>query len=41
MDRRAEMEGIDANSVEEICNSLMDKGLVYEPNLGYLKLIDE
>jgi len=27
--------------VEEICNVLMDKGLVYEPNLGYLKLIDE
>lgn len=41
VDRRAEMEGISANDVEEICNALMDKGLVYEPNLGYLKLIDE
>ena len=41
VDRRAEMEGITPYQVEEICNSLMDKGLVYEPNLGYLKLIDE
>jgi len=41
VDRRAEMEGITSYQVEEICNSLMDKGLVYEPNLGYLKLIDE
>ena len=41
VDRRAEMGGITSYQVEEICNSLMDKGLVYEPNLGYLKLIDE
>ena len=41
VDRRAESEGIFPDQVEEICNSLMDKGLVYEPNLGYLKLIDE
>ena len=41
VERRAEAEGISVNDVEVICDSLMDKGLVYEPNLGYLKLIDE
>ena len=41
VNRRAEMEGIDADTVESVCSALMDKGLVYEPNLGYLKLIDE
>lgn len=39
VERRAESEGISSNEVEEISNSLMDKGLVYEPNLGYLKKI--
>lgn len=39
IDRMAEMEGISADEVEEISSSLMDKGLVYEPNLGYLKKI--
>ncbi len=39
IDRRAAAEGISSDEVEEISNSLMDKGLVYEPNLGYLKKI--
>ena len=39
LDRRAEAEGISAIELEEISNILMDKGLVYEPNLRYLKLI--
>ena len=37
--RRGEMDGIPAQKIEEISDSLMDKGLVYEPNLGYLKKI--
>jgi uncharacterized protein len=36
---RAESEGISALELEEISNTLMDKGLVYEPNLKYLKRI--
>lgn len=39
IERSAEMEGISAMEIEEISNSLMDKGLVYEPKLGYLKKI--
>lgn len=39
LERRAEAEGISAIDLEEVSNSLMDKGLVYEPNLRYLKLI--
>ena len=39
LERRAEAEGISAIELEEISNILMDKGLVYEPNLRYLKLI--
>lgn len=39
LERRAEAEGITSIELEEISNSLMDKGLVYEPNLRYLKLI--
>ena len=36
---RAEAEGINSIELEEITMSLMDKGLVYEPNLRYLKRI--
>ena len=39
LERRAEAEGISAIELEEISNILMDKGLVYEPNLRYLKHI--
>ena len=39
LERRAEAEGISAIELEEISNILMDKGLVYEPNLRYQKLI--
>lgn len=39
LERRAEAEGISSIELEEISNSLMDKGLVYEPNLRYLKRI--
>jgi len=37
--RRAASEGISGTELEEITNSLMDKGLVYEPVLGRLKRI--
>lgn len=39
LERRAEAEGISSIELEEISNVLMDKGLVYEPNLKYLKRI--
>jgi RPA family protein len=39
LERRAEAEGIMSMELEEISNVLMDKGLVYEPNLRYLKRI--
>lgn len=39
LERRAEAEGIGSIELEEISNTLMDKGLVYEPNLKYLKRI--
>ncbi|MCL2031764.1 MAG: glycerol dehydrogenase [Methanomassiliicoccaceae archaeon] len=39
LERRAESEGISSMELEEISNVLMDKGLVYEPNLRYLKRI--
>jgi len=39
LERRAEDEGIGSIELEEITNSLMDNGLIYEPNLRYLKLI--
>ena len=39
LERRAESMGISSVDLEEISNSLMDKGLVYEPNLRYLKRI--
>lgn len=35
----AAKEGIDGTQLEEITNSLMDKGLVYEPVLGRLRTI--
>ncbi len=39
LERRAEAEGISSIELEEISNILMDRGLVYEPNLRYLKRI--
>ena len=39
LERRAEAEGISSIELEEVSNTLMDKGLVYEPNLSYLKRI--
>ena len=39
LERRAEAEGISSIELEVISNILMDKGLVYEPNLKYLKRI--
>ncbi|RLF50379.1 MAG: hypothetical protein DRN11_04760 [Thermoplasmata archaeon] len=36
---KAENEGISKEIAEEIISSLMDKGLVYEPQLGKLKLV--
>ena len=39
LERRAEAEGISSMELEEVSNALMDKGLVYEPNLRYLKRI--
>jgi RPA family protein len=37
--RKAASEGITSTELEEMTNSLMDKGLVYEPVLGRLKRI--
>lgn len=37
--KRGESDGISAEKIEEASNGLMDKGMVYEPNLGYLKKI--
>ncbi len=39
LEKRAESEGISSMELESISNTLMDKGLVYEPNLRYLKRI--
>ena len=39
LERRAEAEGFSSIELEEVSNTLMDKGLVYEPNLRYLKRI--
>ena len=39
LERRAEQEGISSTELEEITNTLMDKGVIYEPNLRYLKRI--
>ena len=39
LERCAEAEGISSIELEEVSNALMDKGLVYEPNLRYLKRI--
>lgn len=39
LERRAEAEGISSIELEEVSNVLMDKGLIYEPNLRYLKRI--
>ncbi|MCQ2085882.1 MAG: glycerol dehydrogenase [archaeon] len=37
--RSAETRGINEDKVEEIINSLSDKGLIYEPSLGYIRRI--
>ena len=37
--RRGEADGIPAQKIESVSSILMDKGLVYEPNLGYLRKI--
>ena len=39
LERRAEQEGISSMELKEITNTLMDKGVIYEPNLRYLKRI--
>ena len=39
LERRAEQEGISSMELEETTNTLMDKGVIYEPNLRYLKRI--
>lgn len=39
VERSAALEGISATELEEISDALMDKGLVYEPNLKRLKHI--
>ena len=39
LERRAEQEGISSMELEEITDTLMDKGVIYEPNLRYLKRI--
>ena len=37
--RMGEEDGLSSKDIETITNSLMDKGMVYEPNLGFLKKI--
>ena len=37
--REMETEGISAQKTEEVYNKLMEDGLIYEPNLGYLRKI--
>ena len=37
--RRGEADGIPAAKIQNLADVLMDKGLVYEPNLNYLKKI--
>ncbi len=39
VNRAAEAEGISAMEVEELASALMDDGVIYEPNLNYLKKI--
>lgn len=39
LERRAEDEGIGSVDLEEITNNLLNSGLIYEPNLRYLKPI--
>jgi uncharacterized protein len=34
---KCEKQGIDADTVDEVLNALMDKGLIYEPVLGTIK----
>ncbi|MCQ2052915.1 MAG: hypothetical protein MJZ03_03170, partial [archaeon] len=37
--KRGEKDGITAEEIEEISKNLMNKSMIYEPNLGYLKKI--
>ena len=39
LERRAEQEGISSMELEEITDGLLNKGLAYEPNLRYVKVI--
>ena len=39
LEDEASAKGISPMELEEITNSLMEKGLIYEPNLRYLKRI--
>jgi hypothetical protein len=39
LERRAESMGISSIELEEVSNSLMEKGLIYEPSLKFLKII--
>jgi predicted transcriptional regulator len=34
---KCEKAGLDKDTIEEALNSLMDKGLIYEPVLGTIK----
>jgi hypothetical protein len=38
--QKAGEKGLDSNSVEEVINSLLDKGVIYEPVLGRIKSIE-
>jgi len=39
LQRCAEDEGISATELDQVCNNLMDKAMVYEPSIKYLKRI--
>ena len=41
LESRCMDEGISSMELEEILESLLDKGLAYEPNLKYIKLVDD
>ena len=41
LENRCAEEGISSMELEELIESLLDKGLAYEPNLKYIKRIDD
>ncbi len=41
LESRCMDEGISSMELEEILETLLDKGLAYEPNLKYIKLVDD